>query len=71
MDLENFYQDCSVDDPLEWFNLDGDMPIFPDFSETLDIPMHLSHSKGDGADPSMPWMDPKITVQSLFIDEHL
>ena len=62
------YQDAVVDDPLEWFNLDApDVPIFPDFQETLDMSLH---PKTDAVVESLSHcMDPKVTVQSLFLDE--
>ena len=64
------YQDGVVEDPLEWFNLDApDVPIFPDFQETMEMPPLLVHAKEDMAVDSFPCMDPKVTVQSLFLDE--
>lgn len=63
------YQEHVVEDPLEWLKLDGpDAPVFPDFQESFDIP--LQPSQRDAIVDSLPWMgDPKVTVQSLFLEE--
>ncbi|GKY97219.1 hypothetical protein MPSEU_000680300 [Mayamaea pseudoterrestris] len=69
--VESNYDDPVADDPLDWFMLDSpDIPIFPDFQETLDLTS--LHPKADlsAAVEILPCMDPKVTVQSLFLDEH-
>jgi hypothetical protein len=65
------YQESAIDDPLAWLSLDGpDVPIFPDFQENYDLTLQPRDDGDFMIVDSSPWIgDPKVTVQSLFLEE--